>query len=230
MVDHRSSARGFFGKTGFVLFLLAFLLVGAISGCSTTSIDENDPAALIKDAQEDIQSDHYQLAIDKLRSIKNKFPYSKYAIDAQLLIADVYFMQDSFADAAASYESFRDLHPRHEKASYALFRVGKSYFKDSPSTIARDLTSAKKALDAYNDFLRFYPTSEEVAEAKTDIATLRQMLAEKELYIGDFYFKRDFFESAKPRYKKVIELFPETEAARTAEAKLKRIESLAKSE
>jgi outer membrane protein assembly factor BamD len=183
---------------------------------------------LYQDAEEEIQSDHYQLAIDKLRVIKNKFPYSKYAIDAQLRIADVFFLQESFAEAAASYEAFRELHPKHLKASYAMYRGAKSYMNDMPGTVARDLTSARKALDTYNDFLRRFPTAKEVGDAQKDIVEIRRQLAEKELSIADFYSKRDFYDSAKGRLKKTVELYPETNAAKIAKEKLEQIEKLGK--
>src|SRR6476619_147606 len=115
------------------IFLAVMNAASSLPGCSGKAIDENDPAALYKDAEDDIKNDHYQIAIDKLRSIRNKFPYSKYAVDAQLRLADVYFLQEDFAEAAAAYETFRDLHPKHEKTSYAMFRIGKSYYKDSPT-------------------------------------------------------------------------------------------------
>jgi outer membrane protein assembly factor BamD len=211
-----------------LLILTGLLLASPFFGCSTASVDENDPQALYQEAEEDIKNDHYQIAIDKLRSIKNKFPYSKYAIDAQLRIADIFFMQESFGDAAASYEAFRDLHPRHEKVGYAMFRIGKSHFLDSPSNVARDLTSAQKALDAYRDYLKRFPSAPESEEANKDINEVRRLLAEKELYIADFYYKRDFYDSAKPRYKKVIDLYPETDAAKKAQTKLTKIDSAAK--
>ncbi len=199
--------------------LIAFYLICLI-GCSTTPVDENDPASLLKDAEEEIQSDHYQIAIDKLRVIKNKFPYSKYALDAQLRIADVYFIQESYPEAATAYESFRDLHPKHEKVGYAMFRAAKSYFNDIPNTIARDLTTARKALDAFSDYLHRFPQATESEEARKDVTQIRQLLADKVLYIADFYYKRDFYDSAKPRYKKIVELYPDTDAAKIASEKL----------
>jgi outer membrane protein assembly factor BamD len=193
-------------------------------------VDENDPAALLKEADEEIKSDHYQIAIDKLKEIKNKFPYSKYSIDAQLKLADVYFLQESYPDAAAAYETFRDLHPKHEKVSYAMYRIGKSYYMDMPDPISRDMTPAKKAMDAYLEFLRRFPQSTDAPDAQKDLADIRKKLSEKELYIADFYFKRDFYDSAKPRYEKVIELYPETDAAKTAQSQIARIETIKKND
>jgi outer membrane protein assembly factor BamD len=199
---------------------LAIIAPPFFTGCSTVHVDENNPASLLKEAEQEIKSDHYQLAIDKLRVIKNKFPYSSTAIDAQLRIADVYFMQDSFVESAASYEAFTDLHPKHEKTPYAMFRIAKSYYNDIPNTVARDLTPAQKALDAYRNYLGHYPSGSDVAEATKDSAEIRNLLAKKELSIGDFYFNRDFYDSAKPRYKKIIESYSDTESAKLAQDKL----------
>ncbi|MGZ3698774.1 MAG: outer membrane protein assembly factor BamD, partial [Bdellovibrionota bacterium] len=141
------------------LGLLASLSL-SLQSCGTAKVQEGEPTQLYAEAEDEIKGDHYQVAIDKLRAIKNKYPYSKVAIEAQLRIADVYFLQESFAEAAAAYESFRDLHPKHEKVEYASFRAAQSYYKDIPGNVARDMTPATKALDAYNDFLRHFPNSQ----------------------------------------------------------------------
>ncbi len=210
------------------IFTVVIAVLGAsaasmLSGCSSAPVNESDPAALYKDAEDDIKNDHYQIAIDKLRTVRNKFPYSKYSVDAQLRLADVYFLQEDFAEAAAAYETFRDLHPKHEKVAYAMFRVGKSYYKDSPSNVARDLTPAQKSVDAYQEYLRRFPSAADAQEARTDLEAARGLLASKELYIGNFYFKRDFYDSAKPRFERVISLYPETPAASEAKEKLAKI-------
>jgi len=199
-----------------------------LGGCSSTPIDENDPASLMADAEDDIQSNHYQIAIEKLRTIKNKFPYSKHATDSQIRIADVYFLQESFAEAALTYEVFRDLHPKHEKTAYAMFRIGKSYFNDMPGTVARDLTSAQRGLDAYRDFMKRFPTDPQAKEAEADIVTIRDTLAAKELYIGNFYYRSADWDAAKARYMKIQIMYPETETAKQALTKLESIEKLPK--
>jgi outer membrane protein assembly factor BamD len=208
-----------------LLLLMALMLLG---GCSGKSVEKADPALLYKDAEEDIDSDHYQVAIEKLRAIKNKFPYSKYALDAQLRIADVLYLQEMYTEAASAYESFADLHPKHERVAYAMYRAAKSYYNDIPSPLSRDLTPAQRAEESYESFIRRFPNAPETPEARKDMAETRRVLAEKELYIGDFYFKRDFYVSAKPRYEKLIALFPETEAAKKAKEKIVKIDQIFK--
>jgi outer membrane protein assembly factor BamD len=214
-------------RQNFLFLVLFSLSLISFVSCSTSSVQEADPAALFKEAEEDIKSDHYLIAIEKLRAIKNKFPYSPFAVDSQLRIADVYFLQEQFADAAASYEAFRDLHPKHPQAAYAMFRIGKSYYNDTPTLVSRDLISGQKALDSLGEYVRRYPHETDTTEAREIIVKIRTLLAEKQLYIGDFYFKRDFYDSAKPRYKKVIELYPDTATAKKAAEKLEQIEKKA---
>ncbi len=195
-------------------------------GCSGKTISEEDPAALYQEAEEDIKSDHYQLAIDKLRAIKNKHPYSKQAVDAQLRIADVYFMQESFTEAATAYESFRDLHPKHEKVPYAMHRLALAHFNDIPGNIARDQTPAVRALESFQSFVRRFPNAPESADANQKIAEVRKILASKELYIGNFYYKRKKYDSALPRFEKIIALYGDTLPAQEARVKAEEIQKM----
>ena len=206
---------------------MVFLFFGIIffSGCSGIPVDPHDPVALLEEAERDIRVDHYQLALEKLRDIKNKFPYSQTLPLVQLRIADVYFLQDAFLESASAYESFRDLHPKHPKVAYAMFRIGKSYFRDFPSQIQRDLTSGHKALEAYYAFLKRFPEVYESEEARRDIGAIRKKLAEKDLAIADFYWRRNYFEAAQPRYQKILEIYAETESAKKAFLRLKAMET-----
>jgi outer membrane protein assembly factor BamD len=63
-----------------------------------------------------------------------------------------------------------------------------------------------------------------VPDARTKLAQCRKLLAKKELYIGDFYNRDDQYESAKRRYEKLIENFPESEEAEAARKKLPAVE------
>jgi outer membrane protein assembly factor BamD len=196
------------------------LCLGALAGCAETATKKDDPAELFREAEQEISNDHYLLAIDKLREVKNKFPYSKFAVEAQLRLGDVYFLQESYAEAAAAYEAFRDLHPKHEKVSRALFRAGKSHFLETPEEVSRDLSSAEHALLAYQEFLKRFPADPAAGEATNDMTTLRERLAEKERRVADFYFKRGNTQAARARYEHVIARYPDTLAAKHARTKL----------
>lgn len=202
---------------------IALTLVFAASGCSGKTVNENDPASVLEDAESDIQADHYSVALEKLRMIKTKFPYSSVAVTATLRIADVYFVQESYAEAAAAYELFRDLYPKHEKSAYASFKIAQSYFKETPTQVARDLSSGYRAREAFESFLKRYPGDENADQARTDLKELLNLLASKELYVGRFYQKIKYYYSARPRFQKAISLYPGTPAAQEAAERLKSI-------
>ena len=153
-------------KFNILVFGLLALVAGFTSACSGKKIDDSNPQELFKDAEEDVNDKRYTIALDKLKSLKNKFPYSNLATEAQLRIADVYYLEDSFIEAAASYETFRDMHPKHAKADFVLFRIGESYYNQLPGGEDRDLSPGSKAIEAYRELAAVYPTSQYVAPAK----------------------------------------------------------------
>jgi outer membrane protein assembly factor BamD len=184
-------------------------LVGFIS-CSGKSIDESNVTELLAGAEEDISDKRYIFALEKLRALKNKFPYSNLAITAQLRIADVHFLDENFIEASSAYETFRDLHPKHEKSDYVQFRIAESYYFQLPSTIDRDLSSGYKAVSAYEELNQLYPKSEYLPTAIEHKNDTLERLSQKEKYIADFYFTRSKYESAQSRYEKIIQRYSGT--------------------
>ena len=207
------------------LFALSFIFLGAAiwTGCSSTSVNEADPAALYDDAEKDIKNDRYLLALDKLRILKSKFSYSSFGVLAQLRIGDVYFLQESYPEASAAFETFIELYPKHPKASYALFKAGESYYLDIPSTIARDLKTAESAINSFTQYLKKYPTGEFVEKAKDMKLKAYNKLGEKELSIAEFYIRKKKDEAAIARLQKVINQYCDSESATKAKELLKNL-------
>jgi outer membrane protein assembly factor BamD len=177
---------------------------------------------MFKDAEADIQSDRYQIAVEKLQMVKNKFPYSRFSALAQLRLGDVYFLQDQFLEAATAYELFKDLHPKHERISYALFRVGESYLKDVPGNIQRDIASARNAESAFQQFLTRFPADPQVPEAKRQLQRARDIQAEKEYLIGEFYFHRKKWKAASTRFEQIVRDYRDTPSLKSAQERLDR--------
>jgi len=210
----------FSAKRGFLSLLAGLLLLLTAStlfmGCAGKEVNEDDPASLMEDAEADIKSDHFQIAIDKLRMIKSRFPYSKQAATAQLRIGDVFFLQEAFGEAAVSYEAFRDLYPKHEKLGYALIRIGKSFESDIPDDPERDMSSANRAIEAYQEYLARFPGGAEKKDASESIKKIRGRLAAKELAIARFYLKQGDKKAASARLRRLQKLFPDSDQARLA--------------
>jgi outer membrane protein assembly factor BamD len=171
-----------------------------ISACSTMERNSDTPDGAFAIAEEFDKGERYEEAIRRYTEVKNKFPYSNFATKAELAIADVYYKQESYAEAQVAYQMFKELHPTAPQSAYVQFRLGMSYYNQLPSTIDRDLTLANDTIINLSDMIKKYPNSEYVAEAKEKRSATIKMLAEKEDYIGNFYFIREIYDSALKRY------------------------------
>ncbi len=208
LIDRRGSPR--FNDRPKMLRVISFAFICifmglALQGCSSAEKNDSTPEALLKRAQEYENDDRYEEAIRRYQTLRTKFPYSPQALQAELAVADVYFKQESYPEAQAAYQSFRDLHPHHPQIAYVYYRYALSLYHQLPDTIDRDISLAPDAILAFNEVIKKFPGSEYVKDSQEKKSALIKMLAEKEIYIGDFYFKRHFYESALPRYEKTIQ-------------------------
>ncbi len=192
------------------VIFLAILFISSISilnGCSTDEKKLDAPEAAFNSAAEYDKDERYDEAIKRYQDVKNKFPYSKYAIMAELAVSDVYFKQESFAEAQVSYQSFKDLHPKHPKIDYVTYRLAMSFYSQLPPTIDRDLSLAGSTILYFDEVISQFPNSDYVKESKEKKEATLKMLASKEDYIGEFYFKRGKYESSLTRYEGLLKKY-----------------------
>lgn len=185
-----------------ILFAITQLLA-----CATTERNENTPEGAFALAEEFEKSDRFEEALRRYAEVKNKFPYSSLATKAELAIADVYYKQESYGEAQLSYQMFKELHPTAPNIDYVQYKIGMSYFMQLPSSIDRDLTLANDTIVQFTELIKKYPNSEHLKDAQEKRTLAVKMLAQKEEYIADFYFKRKKFQSALARYEGLYNKF-----------------------
>lgn len=182
------------------------LLLALLVSCSSSKPDGKTEAEILyREAEELIKSERFILATEKLNQIKTQHPYSFYATPAELLQADVLYLQENYIEAAAAYLLFRDFHPRHERIPYVIFKIAESYYKQIPSTIDRDLEPAVESIKYYEEVLLKYPDSSYRPKAEEKIASAHQMLRQKDRYVADFYFKTKEYGAARYWYLDILE-------------------------
>lgn len=186
-------------KSLFILILMTSFL-----SCASEEKNANTPEGLFKIAQEYDEAERYDVAIQKYAELKNKFPYSSVATAAELAIADLHYKRESFSEAQISYQNFRDLHPKYPKIDYVIFKTGMSFFMQLPDSTDRDLTVASDAIYHFDEVVKKYPGSAYAKEAAENREKAFIMLAEKEIYIADFYLRQEKFEPALARYEIVL--------------------------
>lgn len=201
------------------LFVLLTILI--LSSCAVERpTGKTEAEVLYKEARELMADKRYLLATEKLNTLRSQFPYSYYATSAELTLADILYLQESYEESAAAYILFKDFHPKHKKMDYVIYKIADSYFKQIPPTFDRDLAPAIKAIKYYNELRSLYPNSKYLKDAAQNISQSNQMLLDKEKYIADFYFRTEDYDSAKFRYTNMVQAFHEKEVKSVAAMRL----------
>lgn len=193
----------------FTLVAISFLLF--CTGCAWFGGDgqkEKPAYELIQDGMEEYEKGSYTAAIRNFEQLKDWYPFSKYAILAELKIADAHFHLRQYAEAVMAYEEFEQLHPRNEATPYVIYQTGRCYY-DQIDTIDRDQTSAKKALEIFRRLIRRYPQDPHAQQARSHIAKCLQSIAGHQLYVAKFYFKSKHYKAALNRFKTIVTQYPD---------------------
>jgi outer membrane protein assembly factor BamD len=165
----------------------------------------------------ELKDESYGEAKKYFQFVKQKFPFSKYAVMAELALADTQFAQGNYTEANESYKSFARLHPTHEKVEdgYVAFRICEGYFKDMPEDIwimppsyEKDQSSVNDAARELAEFKKRFPDSpygKKIDEMRKEV--LRR-LVEHEVYVARFYLKNDHPKAAANRIEGAIKRYP----------------------
>ena len=183
--------------------LLAALL---LQGCSTTQSANKSSETLYKEGEQLFQKGSYEDAIAQWKKVKESYQSQELTTQAELNIADAYFLNEDYIEAAAAYEDFRKLHPSHPQAGFALFRQGMSYFKQIHSTDT-DQTPVKNALTIFESYTKLYPAGEQLNEVQEKIRECRDKQLQYELYVGRFYLKTKALKSAIGRFEEALKTY-----------------------
>lgn len=185
------------------------LLTLILTCCTSKKIDPQDPKDSYSSAKEFFDQGNYDLAIQKLGEFKSRFPYSNYAILADLYIADSYFELEEFSEAVVSYSQFAKLHPSHFKADYAMFRVGESYWTDAPLDVDREQDLTIKAISSWNKLIKQYPASPYVKKAQQSIKKGHERIAKSYEFIAKFYCKMEKYHACAFKYLQIVRNYPD---------------------
>ena len=185
--------------------ILKLLLVFLMISCAMDRPSGSSEAeVLYKEAIAFKNDGHYLAAVEKLNQIRSKHPYSYFATHAELLNADILFIQENYVEAAAAYLLFKNVHPKYDNLPYVVFKIAESYYFQLPSTFDRDLSGADEAIKYYKEIVENFPSSAFVTDAQDKIKECYGLLAKKEQYIADFYYKTEEYSAARYRYLEIL--------------------------
>ncbi len=129
---------------------------------------------------------------------------------AKITLADAYFNDGNYEDAALNYEEFLELYPASPKARDALFRLGICYLNLTKGP-EWDVTFARKAYQNFSEFVKRFPDDPRVDKAKEFMKIARKIMAEHEVYIAGTYDMLRKFTASIHRYKDIMEKYSDVE-------------------
>ena len=211
-------------------FLTCLLAAMLLAGCSLLpdQIDETkgwSAQRLYSEAKESMNAGNYRIALEYMDKIQARYPFGRYAQQAQL---DTIFIQyrDSEPDAAiAAADRFIKANPRHPYVDYAYYMKGLVNFQRSNTLIDRiapsdrDKTDTSTARQSYNDFaelVRKFPDSQYTEDARLRMQFLHNSLAAYEVNVANYYLKRGAYVAAVNRATYVLETYARTPSTASA--------------
>lgn len=217
---------------------MAVALVATLAGCARLG-DRDDSEdfgsaeatqqALYEDAQRSLGSGNYADSIVRLQRLEARFPFGRFAEQAQLELVYAHHMVADHDAAQAAADRFIRLHPQHPKVDYAYYMRGLSSLAEDRGIFRRflgtdisrrDITNIKQAFAYFNELVTEFPGSTYAKDARQRMIYIRNVLAAHELNVASYYLGRGAYVAAANRARYVIENFSQTTPAADALAVL----------
>ena len=142
-------------------------------------------------------------AAKKFNEAELLFPQSEWAPKSALMAAYSYYAYNYYGDSIYELEQFIKKYPKDERISYANFLLAMCYYQSIVDE-KKDLEPLLKARDKFIYVVENYPNTDFAMDAKFKLDLIREILASKEMYLGNYYIQREKWIAAINRFKTVI--------------------------
>jgi outer membrane protein assembly factor BamD len=210
----------------FILLSLSLFLLACVSESKKEDITVGwSVEQLYRTAKAEMADGNYQTAIEQYEILESRFPFGKYATQAQIDVGYAYYKYNELEPAIAAVDRFIKLNPRHQAVDYAYYLKGIINFNRGKSFLdkvnERDIADYDKSilLAAANNFeilLRRFPDSKYAADSQQRLIYLYNKLATADLKVAQYYASRDAWIAAANRTKAILQTYPGTSAIKPA--------------
>ncbi len=207
-----------------ILFLGAVALSSLLSGCGAS--DESGKQAptgpveeLYNNGVDALNARRFTTAADQFNAVEQNYPYSTWAVNAQLMSGYSLYLQNRYTQAIGTLDHFIQLHPAHRDIAYAYYLRALCYYEQI-ADIQRDQRGTEQAMNALREVVTRFPDTAYARDAKLKIDLCFDHLAGKEMEIGRFYQRQHLYEAAIGRFQRVVDDFQTTNHAPEALARL----------
>lgn len=208
-----------------ILFIGCFcILTTLLWGCGNSKKDAYKGMGadqIYAQSQKNMSKKNYAQAIKDFEALEARFPYGEHSQSAQLDLTYAYYKKGDAPLALSAANRFIRMNPRHPRVDYAYYLKGLVNYDQNTTLMyrhlpvdrsARDPSPAHESFAAFKDLVELFPESQYAAEARQRMVSLRNQLANYEMYVVDYYIKRGAYLSAANRADFIIKNYDKTEA------------------
>ncbi|WP_126444230.1 outer membrane protein assembly factor BamD [Sulfuricystis multivorans] len=212
------------------LSLLVLFLLVLIGGCGLLPEQVDETAGwsankLYAEAKSAMADGAYDKAVKYFEKLEARYPYGRYAQQAQIETAYAYYKQDEKALALAACDRFIRLHPNHPHVDYVYYLKGLINFNEDLGLLGyismqdpseRDPKAAQESFAAFKELVTRFPDSKYAKDASLRMAYLVNALASHEVHVARYYLKRGAYVAAANRAQHAIKTYPDAPAIEEA--------------
>jgi outer membrane protein assembly factor BamD len=213
---------------------LALILLLTLTACGLFSSPDEKGASksapvekLYADAMEEMDNSNYEKAVKAFEALQSRYPYGRYAQQAELEIAYANFKQKEPEAALAATDRFIKQYPNNPHVDYAYYLKGLINFNEDLGLLARIVTvkddlsekdpkAARDAFDAFKELVTRFPGSKYAPDSVQRMQYLINLLARHEIHVASYYLRRGAYVAAANRAKGVLTDYSQTPATRDA--------------
>jgi outer membrane protein assembly factor BamD len=198
--------------------LSVLIVIITVSACA--SLRQQDPtlnwsaSQLYGEAKAALDAGDYEQAVEYYELLEARFPFGRYAQQAQIEIPYAYYKAGETEAALAAVDRFIQLNPRHPSMDYAYYLRGLINFNRDQGFLTTIFPMDPAEMDtkplqqAFVDFGRLvgeFPDSRYAENARQRMIFIRNALAAHELRVAEFYARRQAWVAASQRARYVVE-------------------------
>jgi outer membrane protein assembly factor BamD len=194
---------------------LVFVALSAVlAGCGGSKDESATPTVapvedLYNNGIDALNAHRYQSASDQFNLVEQNYPYSTWAVNAQLMQGYTQYLRNEYTSAIATLDRFIQLHPSHRDAAYAYYLRALCYYEQI-ADIQRDQRGTELAMNALQEVVSRFPDSAYARDARLKIDLCRDHMAGKEMEIGRWYERQHLYEAAIGRFQRVVDDYQTT--------------------
>ncbi len=213
-----------------ILRSLAVIGVLLLGGCGLLpeQIDETagwSAQRIYSEAKDSLDTGAYDRAVQLYERLEARYPYGRFAQQAQIEVAYAHYKSNEPALAIAAAERFIRLHPNHPHVDYAYYLKGLATFNEDLGLLGglsnqdlseRDPKGARESFETFRELVSRFPNSRYAEDAAQRMQYLVNSLAGHEVHVARYYYRRGAYIAAINRAQSAVRDYPDTPAVEEA--------------